>query len=112
LEEHLKEHGVEVIARIDHAAAAKKKGLELRPTQVLVFGNPAVGTKLMQSGPSVALDLPLRVAVWQEADSTVWVGCDDIAETAGKHGITDQAATVKAMKEALTKALAHATNPY
>ena len=112
LEEHLKEHGVEVIARIDHAAAAKKKGLELRPTQVLVFGNPAVGTKLMQSGPSVALDLPLRVAVWQEADSTVWVGYDDIAETAGKHGITDQAATVKAMKEALTKALAHATNPY
>ena len=42
----------------------------------------------------------------------MWVGYDDIAETAGKHGITDQAATVKAMKEALTKALAHATNPY
>jgi len=79
---------------------------------VLVFGNPAVGTQLMLSRPSVALDLPLRVVVWQEADGTVWVGYHDVAELARQHGITDQAETVEAMKAGLTAALAHATAPY
>src|SRR5208283_5215641 len=57
LEEFLQAKGIEVVARIDHAAAAKKKGLDLPPTQVLVFGNAAVGTHLMQSRASIAIDL-------------------------------------------------------
>ncbi|MFN0053024.1 MAG: serine hydrolase [Planctomycetales bacterium] len=108
----LKSKDVEVVARIDHAAAAKKKGLELRPTVVLVFGNPAVGTQLMLSRPSVALDLPMRVVVWQEADGTVWVGYHDMAELARQHGIADRAETVEAMKAGVTAALSHATAPY
>jgi D-alanyl-D-alanine carboxypeptidase len=108
----LRSKGVEVVARIDHAAAAKKKGLVLRPTEVLVFGNPAVGTHLMLSRPSVALDLPLRVVVWQEADGTVWVGHHDVADLARRHGITDRAETVEAMKAGLNAALNHATAPY
>jgi D-alanyl-D-alanine carboxypeptidase len=108
----LSEKGVEVVARIDHAAAARKKGLALRPTEVLVFGNPAVGTSLMLIRPSVALDLPLRVMVWQEADGTVWVGYRDVADLARQHGITDRRETIEAMKASLAAALSHATAPY
>lgn len=108
----LKSKGVEVVARIDHAAAAKGKGLELRPAELLVFGNPAVGTQLMLSRPGVALELPLRVLVWQEADGTVWAGYHDVPELARQHGITDRAETVEAMRGGLAAALAHATAPY
>lgn len=112
LTKFLETKGVEVVARIDHAAAAKKKGLSLRPTEVLVFGNPAVGTLLMTSRPSVALELPLRVVIWQETDGTVWVGHRDVADIAQHHGITDRADTVEVMNAGLAAALAHATAPY
>lgn len=112
LAEFLKTKGIEIAARIDHAAAAKKKGLELRPTQTLIFGNPAVGTLLMISRPGVALDLPLRVAVWQEADGTVWVGYHDIADLARQHGITNRAAIIEKMSAGLNAALDYATTPY
>jgi D-alanyl-D-alanine carboxypeptidase len=109
LVEFLTSKEIEVVARIDHAAAAKKKGLELRRTEVVVFGNAAVGTHLMLSRPSVALDLPLRVVVWQEADGTVWIGTHDVAEVAQQHGIADRAATIEAMKAGVAAAMAHAT---
>ena len=112
LAKFLKTKDVEVVARIDHAAAAKKKGLELRPTQVLVFGNPAVGTHLMLERPSVALDLPLRVLVWQEADGTVWAGYHDVPELARQHGIKDRGEIIDAMRKGLAAALGHATAPY
>jgi uncharacterized protein (DUF302 family) len=112
LAEFLRAKGVEVVARIDHAAAARKKGLAMRPTEVLIFGNPAVGTHLMLSRPSVALDLPLRVVVWQESDGTVWVGYHDVADLARQHGITDRSETIEVMKAALAAALSHATAPY
>jgi D-alanyl-D-alanine carboxypeptidase len=104
--------GVDIVARIDHSAAARKKGLALPPTEVLVFGNPAVGTSLMLSRPSVALELPLRVVVWQEADGTVWVGYHDAADLARQHGITDRLDTIEAMNAGLAAALSHATAPY
>lgn len=112
LQEYLKTKGVDIVARVDHAAAAKKKGKELRPTEVLIFGNPATGTALMQARPSVALDLPLRVVVWQEADGTVWIGHDDITTLAKRHGIKNQAKTVETMQTTLTRAVTHAAAPY
>jgi uncharacterized protein (DUF302 family) len=112
LAEFLRAKGVEVVARVDHAAAARKKGLALRPTEVLIFGNPSIGTHLMLSRPSVALDLPLRVAIWQEADGTVWVGYHDVSDLERNHRITDRAETLEAMKSALAAALAYATSPY
>lgn len=112
LAEFLKAKGIEVVARIDHAAAARNKGLSLRPTEVVVFGNAAVGTHLMTSRPSVALDLPLRVVVWQEPDGTVWAGYRDVGDLAGQHGITDRAETIEAMNAGLSNALSHATAPY
>jgi len=112
LEAFLKAHGVNVAARIDHAAAAKTKGLELRATQVLVFGNPAVGTHLMLSRPSIALDLPLRVVVWQETDGTVWAGYHDVNELAQAHRIADRADVIALMRAGLAAALKYATVPY
>jgi D-alanyl-D-alanine carboxypeptidase len=112
LESFLKAKGVEVSARIDHSAAAKKEGLELPRTQVLIFGNPAVGTRLMQQRRSIALDLPLRVVVWEEADGTVWAGYDEVGALAARHGITDSDAVITSMRTALEAAVKHATAPY
>jgi CubicO group peptidase (beta-lactamase class C family)/uncharacterized protein (DUF302 family) len=112
LEAFLKSKGVAVAVRVDHAAAARGKGLELRPTEVLVFGNPAVGTHLMRSRQGIALDLPLRVAAWEEADGTVWVGYHDVADLAHRHGIADRAEVVEGMRAGLAAALDHATAPY
>lgn len=112
LEEFLKAKGVDIAARVDHAAAAKKKGKELRPTEVLIFGNPAVGTALMQEKPSVALELPMRVLVWQEADGTVWIGHNDLGNLAHIHGIKEAAKTVEAMQSLLIKGVRHAAAPY
>jgi D-alanyl-D-alanine carboxypeptidase len=108
----LESKGVQVAARIDHAAAAAKAGLQLPPTQVVVFGNPAVGTHLMMAHPGVALDLPLRVLVWQEADGTVWAGYNDVGDLAARYGITDRADVIVSMRTALELAVKYATAPY
>ncbi len=112
LEAFLKSKGVDIAARIDHAAAAKKKGMELRPTEVLIFGNPAVGTHLMLSRPSIALDLPLRAVVWQEPDGTVWLGHHDVADLVQQYEIADRADVVTLMRAGLAAASRHATVPY
>jgi uncharacterized protein (DUF302 family) len=112
LETFLRSKGVGIAARVDHAAAAKGKGLDLPPTETLIFGDPAMGTHLMLSQRSIAVDLPLRVAIWQEADGTVWVGYHDVSELAAKHDITDQDDLTKAMNARLETALRHATAPY
>jgi uncharacterized protein (DUF302 family) len=112
LESFLKSKGVEVSARVDHSAAAKQAGLDLPRTQVLIFGNPAVGTHLMLSRRSIALDLPLRVVVWEEADGTVWAGYRDVAALAADHDVSDRASVVAALRSALEAAVKHATAPY
>jgi uncharacterized protein (DUF302 family) len=93
--------GFGIVARIDHAAAAAKVGETLRPTQVLVFGNPKVGTALMQSQQSVGLDLPIRVVAWEDEEGTVWVAYNEPGWLAGRYGIGDRGAVVKKMTGAL-----------
>jgi len=65
-----------VFARIDHAAGAKKVGKELRPTELLLFGNPQVGTLLMQCQQSIGLDLPLKALIWQDESGQTWFSYD------------------------------------
>jgi CubicO group peptidase (beta-lactamase class C family)/uncharacterized protein (DUF302 family) len=112
LESFLKARGVEVSARIDHASAAKKAGLDLPPTEVVIFGNPAVGTRLMQKQRSIALELPLRVVVWQEADGTVWAGYNEVGSLAERHAVAESDAVFGSMRRALDAAVRHATTPY
>ena len=91
-----------VFARIDHAANAAPIGMELRPTQVLIFGNPKGGTLLMQDKQSVGLDLPLRVLAWEDAEGHVWMNYDDPAWIAKRHELGSRSdATVTAMATGL-----------
>src|SRR3972149_2702274 len=70
----LRSRGMTVFARIDHAAEAEKAGLKLRPTQLLIFGNPKGGTPLMVAAPTVAIDLPFKALAWEDARGKVWLG--------------------------------------
>ena len=92
--------GISIMARIDHAAAAAAIGMELRPTEVLIFGNPQAGTPLMQAVQTVGIDLPLKALVWQ--DDPQWL--------AQRHGVgigLDR--TLHAMADALAAVAKEAT---
>jgi uncharacterized protein (DUF302 family) len=73
LEAVLQAKGITIFARIDQQAEAEKVGLSLSPTQLLLFGNPKAGTPLMVAEPTIALDLPLKVLLWEAADGKVWL---------------------------------------
>jgi uncharacterized protein (DUF302 family) len=73
LEQIVKKKGLTVFARIDHAGGAKKVGMTLPPAEVLIFGNPKMGTLIMQSDIRAGLDLPLRVLIYQDADGETWI---------------------------------------
>jgi len=104
-------HKVPVFATYDHAANAEAVGLSLRPTQVVVFGNPKVGTKLMQEKQAVAIDLPLRVSVWQDDQNRVWLGYQNMNNVGAAYGIKDQA-TLDALDKFLGGLAANAANVY
>ena len=87
LEEAVTKRGLTVFARIDHAAGAAKVGKTLRPTEVLVFGNPQGGTPFMECEQTVGIDLPLKALVWEDAAAQVWVGYNDPAYLAQRHGV-------------------------
>jgi len=100
-EETAKQRGLNIFARIDHAAGATKIGKTLRPTEVLIFGNPQGGTPFMECTQTVGIDLPLKVLVWEDAQGQVWLGYNDPAYLARRHGAPDCPAVVN-----LSKALA------
>jgi len=81
------EHGMAVLARIDHASAAAKVGLELRPTEVLLLANPKQGTPLMQAAQTMGIDLPLKAVVWQDEAGKTWLSYNDPRWLARRHGI-------------------------
>ncbi len=111
LEGIVKEKGFTVFARIDHAAGASKVGEELRPTQVLLFGNPKIGTALMLSEQSAGLDLPIRVAAWQDGNGQVWIGYNAPQWLASRHGIENRAELVGKMTGALDNLTSAAAKP-
>ena len=99
LEAAVAERGLTVFARLDFAADAAGVGLVLRPTRLLLFGNPRAGTPLIVAAPTVALDLPLRVLVWEADDGTVWVGYNTPGYLAERHGVpTELLANVRAVE--------------
>jgi CubicO group peptidase (beta-lactamase class C family)/uncharacterized protein (DUF302 family) len=102
---------VPIFATFDHADNAQKVGLQLRPTKVVVFGNPRVGTKLMQDSQPAALDLPLRISIWEDARKRVWVGYHSIDGLAAEYGIADKT-TVRAMSQGLQRLVSRIANVY
>jgi uncharacterized protein (DUF302 family) len=103
----LAQKGIELFADIDHAAGAHNAGLPLRPTRVLIFGNPKAGTPLMQGRQTLGLDLPLRVLVWEDEVGKVWLTFRRVESLARQHHLTDHAEAVKALDDGLA-ALARA----
>ncbi len=95
--------GIKIAARFDHAAGAKSAGLALPPTVVLVFGNPKLGTPLMQADPRIGIDLPMRMLVWQDKAGKVWVGYTPPSTLQARYGIKgkEAEATLKTMAGAL-----------
>jgi uncharacterized protein (DUF302 family) len=87
LEALVKQRGLTVFARIDHAAGAAKVNKSLRPTELLIFGNPQGGTPFMECAQTVGIDLPLKVLVWEDASAQVWLGYNDPAFIAQRHGV-------------------------
>jgi len=103
LEKIVKDKGFNIAARVNHAAAAMKNGATLRPTEVLIFGNPKLGTLFMQSNQSIGIDLPIKVVVWEDDKGVVTLGYNDPAWLAKRHSITDREKPFAKMTGALKK---------
>jgi uncharacterized protein (DUF302 family) len=101
LSAELDKRGIKVAARIDHAAGAKAVGMELPPIEILMFGNPKLGTPLMQSAPAIGIDLPMKVLAWQDKAGKVWIGYTAPEALKARHGISDRDEVFKAMAAAL-----------
>ena len=100
-EKIVRDKGFNVVARVNHAAAAIKAGDTLNPTELLIFGNPKLGTKLMQSSRTIGIDLPLKVLIWEDDKGTVTLAYNDPAWLARRHGITDRDKVFAKMSGAL-----------
>jgi uncharacterized protein (DUF302 family) len=79
--------GIAVFALIDHSGEAEKVGMKMRPTKLLIFGNPKGGTPLMLAAPSIAIDLPLKILIWQDDQGKVWVSYNSPEYLAERHGL-------------------------
>jgi uncharacterized protein (DUF302 family) len=103
LEGILKARGVKLFALIDHSGEAEKAGLQMRSTKLLIFGNPAAGTPLMIESPSIAIDLPLKILVWEDTDRTVRISYNDPVWLQARHGFPPDLIRNIAAVEALAR---------
>lgn len=103
LESILVKKGMTVFTRINHASGAKKVGKKLRPTELVIFGNPKVGTPLMQCLRSVAIDLPQKALIWEDEAGVVWFSYNDPNYLAKRHGVMGCDEMIKKVAGALGK---------
>jgi uncharacterized protein (DUF302 family) len=101
--------GLNIFARIDHAAGASKVGKSLRPTQLIIFGSPKVGTALMTSDQRIGIDLPLKVLAWQDAEGKVWLSYNSPDYLFARFSIEDRPEVKKKISGALAKLAKAAT---
>lgn len=97
----LKERGIVPAARVDHAAGAKSAGMELRPTELVLFGNPKLGTPLIIANQRIGIDLPMRVLVWEDPQRIVWIGFVEPEALKRRYGISGEDDGFNAIKSAL-----------
>ena len=106
LETAIASRGMTVFARIDHAAAAKGAGLELRATDVVIFGSALAGTPLMAASQTIGIDLPLKMLVWQDGAGQTFVAYNDPAWLVRRHGLGAAAEAIAAKMQAGLAAIA------
>ncbi len=105
----LEKRGLTVFKVVDHSAGAKSAGLSLRPTRVVIFGNPKVGTPLMQCGQITAIDLPQKALIHEDAAGTTWLSYNDPKYLASRHGLSECQAAIDRVANALARFSATAT---
>ncbi|WP_372737525.1 DUF302 domain-containing protein [Neptunomonas sp.] len=111
LEAVLENKGMNVFARIDHAAGAVKAEMQLRPTELVIFGNPKVGTPLMLCDQHAAIDLPQKALIHEDAQGQVWLSYNSPAYLAERHQLEECAAVLMKVENALSSFAAAATQP-
>ena len=111
LEAEIRGKGMTVFARIDHAAGAAEAGLELRPTELIIFGNARGGTPLMEASQTAGIDLPLKALVWQDAAGKTWLSYNEPSWTVQRHGLGVRAEIVDKMAAALNAISTKAADP-
>ena len=89
LESVLAERGVQVFAVVDHSGEAEKVGMKMRPTKLVIFGNPKGGTPVMLAAPTLAIDLPLKALVWEDKNGKVWVSYNSPEYLQQRHGVPE-----------------------
>ena len=93
--------GVKLFALIDHSGEAEKAGMAMPPTKLLIFGNPAAGTPLMLAAPGIAIDLPLKILVWQDREGATWLSWKGPEYLVQRHGIPQELMKVLGAPEKL-----------
>ncbi len=110
LEAVLSDKGMTIFKRVDHASGAEKVGMQIRPTELLIFGNPKVGTPLMLCSQTAALDLPQKALAYEDEKGIVWLVYNDPAYMANRHGITGCEKQIQKVTNALANFSSVATN--
>jgi uncharacterized protein (DUF302 family) len=111
LEAEIHQKGMNVFARIDHAAGAAAVGLTLRPTELIIFGNARGGTPLMESSQTVGIDLPLKALVWEDASGKTWISYNEPGWIAQRHGLANAQPVITKMADLLSTLSRKAGNP-
>src|SRR6266853_1457896 len=99
----LQEKGVTLFTLVDHSGEAAKAGMKMRPTKLLIFGNPKAGTPVMLAAPSSAIDLPLKILIWEDAQGKVWVTYNSLAYLQQRHNLPPEVLPNINVIEALAK---------
>jgi uncharacterized protein (DUF302 family) len=86
----LRAKGIALFALVDHSGEAAKVGMKMRPTKLLILGNPKAGTPLMQASPSIAMDLPLKILIWEDAAGKVWVSYNSPTYLRKRHHLPEE----------------------
>lgn len=97
----LESKGVTLFALVDHSGEAEKAGMKMPPTKLLIFGSPKAGTPVMLAAPSIAIDLPLKVLVWEDSQGKVWISYNSTAYLQQRHNVPAELLQNIAVVEAL-----------
>jgi len=97
----LSDRGVRLFALVDHSGEAGKAGMHMPATKLLIFGNPAAGTPVMLAAPGIAIDLPLKILVWEDGEGHVWLSWNSAEYLRQRHGVPEELVKNLGVAEAL-----------